>query len=156
MIKKRAETKREVPKQESSGGDLLAQIAQGQAQILQKLKDHDDRFEELEKGQDGEGKAKLLVVDKVFNPDAKSLSDFSVIRNSAIEPFTWATVLGRILDDEVLLGKRSCGDIFMEESKRLFRGRGGKLLELAAEHAKEEAQAQAEGIGAEEARVKGI
>lgn len=113
-------------------------------QIASKQQDQDERLVELEKNQDGAGKAKVIVTEMAYNPDRKHLSGMTIIPLSAVEPFALANTCGAILSDEVHKGV-SLADVFMESTMWLLRSVRGEGFKAATEHAKEEQIQKAEG-----------
>jgi hypothetical protein len=123
--------------------------------IMRRLDDQATQIQELFKKRD-DGGAQRVIADAAYNPPRDRLSEFSIIPNSAIEAFALAKTCGSVLDEKVLNGEISLCEIHTDEVKRLFRGKGGKLLGYAAEQAKEEARKTGEVPGEEIEMGKGM
>jgi len=153
--------KKAVPKAEPPSNGYLEALADAMAEMTrvmgQMKQDFQDQLDDIRRKKDDNwDEGKVIAARNAYEPPRYRLSEYSIISNSSIKPFALATVCGSCLDPAVLRGELSLCDVFMDETKRLLRGKGGKLLGYAAEQAKEEAQKSAENIDAEDARVHGI
>lgn len=133
-----------------SNGDMkaLAEQMSGLRNLIeQSNRDFQDQINDLRKRKGEEVGASRLIADQAYNPTSERLPEYSVVSNSAVEPFALAFTCAAILDPKVLSGEVSLCSVFLDKTLRLLRGKGGKLLGYAAEQAKEEARKESEQGG---------
>jgi hypothetical protein len=117
--------------------------------ILQVVKDLQDQINDLREKKDSDGGARRLIADNMYNTPHDRLREYSNISNSAVEPFSLAGTCGSVFDADVLSGKKSLCQVYLENVLTYRRAVGGQLGKFAAEQAKEEAQQTRESLGEE-------
>lgn len=142
-------------KQPSENGHLesiLNTLTEQLGQNAKTMKDLQDQVDDLREKKDSDGGARRLIADNLYNTPYDRRREYSNISNAAVEPFSLAMTCAAVLDPDVLSGKKSLCEIFLENILTFRRAVGGQLARFAAEQAKEEAQKTNESLG-EEAKL---
>lgn len=135
------------PKKKTAEGN--GEMAALMGQMTQTMQDLQAQINDLRDKRDSDGGARRLIADNMYNTPRNRLREYSNISRSAVEPFSLAMTCAAVLDEDVLSGKLSLCQIFLENVLTFDRAVGGQLSKYAAEQAKEEAQKARESLGEE-------
>lgn len=106
-------------------------------QVLLKQQEQDERIAELA-AKDATGQAKLLIASLAYDTPDNRLPELSRIPLTMVDPLVTDITLDALLDDEVLAGTKSLGEVELLSYLKLMRSVGGEHLKKARETAEEE------------------
>jgi len=151
--------KEKVTKNTESDGhltpDIVAAIVAEAVKPIQK--EVKERFEEMEKKQEGAGQAQVIAAKMVYDTPREQKRRFTRISLRMVDPFSLADACHAILDEDVQKGKTSLGQIRRESIYDHLNSVQGQLRDKASELAMQQEQNKAEGMAFEEANMgKGL
>ena len=141
------EFEKEEPKKKTrrSGNGNVMEILQ---QISNTLVEHSEQIAELAE-KDATGQAKLLIASIAYNTPPHLLPELSRIPLTMVDPMTTDAMIDALLDEDVLSGAKSLGQVEREMYLKLMRSVGGEHLKKARETAEEERAGEGDQSGAE-------
>jgi len=116
--------------------------------VLHKQGEQDEQIAELA-AKDVSGQAKLLIASLAYDTPDSRLPELSRIPLTMVDPLVTDMTLDALLDEDVLEGRKSLGEIETLTYLKLMRSVGGEHLKKARETAEEEKAAEGDQSGAE-------
>ena len=117
-------------------------------QLLHKQQEQEEQIAELS-AKDVTGQAKLLIASLAYDTPDNRMSELSRIPLTMVDALTTDITLDALLDDEVLAGTKSLGEVELLAYLKLMRSVGGEHLRKARETAEEERAGEGDQLGAE-------
>jgi len=116
--------------------------------MLHKQGEQDEQIAELA-AKDVTGQAKLLIASLAYDTPDNRLAELSRIPLTMVDPLVTDMTLDALLDEEVLEGRKSLGEIETLTYLKLMRSVGGEHLKKARETAEEEKASEGDQSGKE-------
>jgi len=117
-------------------------------QVLHKQQEQDEQIAELA-AKDVTGQAKLLIASLAYDTPDNRLPELSRIPLTMVDPLVTDMALDALLDEDVLEGRKSLGEVETKAYLQLMRSVGGEHLKKARETAEEERAGEGDQLGAE-------
>ena len=130
LNKDRVAKKGKVNKKSSGNGGVVAAINAMRQEMDERLTDIEDKS--------ASGKAKLLIASLAYDTPDERLPELTRIPLTLVDPLVTDTVLDALLDERVLSGELSIGEVERNIYYKLMRSVGGEHLKKARETAEEE------------------
>ena len=129
----------EIPKvvEEKDGDGDEKEMMELLRQMLHKQQEQDEQIAELS-AKDVTGQAKLLIASLAYDTPDDRMPELSRIPLTMVDALVTDITLDAILDEKVLAGTKSLGEVELLAYLKLMRSVGGEHLRKARETAEEE------------------
>ena len=145
QLKEEPEVAKTVVDPEDSGDGEVMKLLRA---VLHKQGEQDEQIAELT-AKDVTGQAKLLIASLAYDTPDNRLPELSRIPLTMVDPLVTDMTLDALLDEDVLEGRKSLGEIETLTYLKLMRSVGGEHLKKARETAEEEKAGEGDQSGAE-------
>ena len=129
-------------------GDSNKEVMDLLRAVLHKQGEQDEQIAELS-AKDVTGQAKLLIASLAYDTPPERMAELSRIPLTMVDPMVTDMTLDALLDEKVLAGTKSLGEVETLAYLQLMRSVGGEHLRKARETAEEEKASEGDQSGAE-------